>query len=257
MERSRQELIGALADILQDDPSVHAMWLEGSDACGTSDQYSDIDIWLDVEDGKADAVLVSMKAVLAGIGPLDYEYRPEHPHPQIRQAFFHVQGTSEFMVVDVCIQDHSRPSAFRKDFADHQVKVVFDKCGVIAFEEVDRADFERQLSRRVEELEKSFPLSRVGVRKGIMRGDYLEALDYYQGQMLKSLVEILRIKHQPRKHEYDLKHIRRDLPKQIVASLEDLFVVSSVADIESKSSQAEELFHETLRSLQTEDRLGC
>lgn len=29
---------------------IHAMWLEGADAVGQTDEYSDLDIYIDIED---------------------------------------------------------------------------------------------------------------------------------------------------------------------------------------------------------------
>lgn len=62
MNVSRENIINAIGDGLRDDGLVYAMWLEGSDAHGLQDEYSDIDIWLDVEDGKAEDVLDSIRA---------------------------------------------------------------------------------------------------------------------------------------------------------------------------------------------------
>lgn len=250
MSTSRQSVITAIGDGLRSNPSVYAMWLEGADAHGIDDEYSDVDIWLDVEDGEADAVMLSIKAILTAINPLDYDVEVDHPHPKIRQASFHIQGTPEFMILDICIQDHSRESAFLAGFADHKVKVVFDKCGVISYRDVDCAAFRQELSHRIEELSKTFPLARTGVSKEIKRGNYLEALDCYHG-MLGYLVELLRIEHQPTKRDYCLKHIRRDLPAEIVAKLEHLFAVSSLEDIEAKCKEADEMFRKVASDLES------
>lgn len=149
-------------------------------------------------------------------------------------------------MLDVCIQDHSREIAFLNGYADEKVEVVFDKCGVIRYQDVDWEAFRLELCARADELARVFELGRIGVRKGLGRGDYLEALSYYQDGMLKPLVEILRMRHQPTKHDFGLKHIRRDLPVEVVARLEHLFAVSSLADIEAKYPQVDEVFKETL-----------
>jgi hypothetical protein len=86
---SRQTILTALTDGLRDHPAVHALWLEGADAHGRADQYSDPDPWLDVEDGETDAVLAVMRTLLTALAPLDYDHEFRHPHPQIRQVCFH------------------------------------------------------------------------------------------------------------------------------------------------------------------------
>lgn len=36
----------------------------------------------------------------------------DHPHPLIRNAFFRLQGVSEFLLVDLCVQSHSKEFVF-------------------------------------------------------------------------------------------------------------------------------------------------
>jgi hypothetical protein len=48
----RQKIIKLLQDRLQPLGYVHALWLEGSIPQGHADEYSDIDIWIGVDDDK-------------------------------------------------------------------------------------------------------------------------------------------------------------------------------------------------------------
>ncbi len=60
--------------------------------------------------------------------------------------------------------------------------------------------------------------------------------------MLDRLVELLRIRYQPTKHDFGLKHVSRDLPAEVVAKLEHLFTVASVGDIGERLGEAEAYF---------------
>lgn len=245
MDITRESIISTLADDLRGNPSVHALWLEGADAHGLADDYSDIDLWLDVEDGSEDGVLRSIKDIALAIGPVDYECDGHNPDPRIRQAFLHIAGTPEFWILDICVQSHSRQIAFTRGFADERVRVIFDKCGVIRYADADWSALREAQKRRAEELAAALPRARTLLRKELRRGNYLEALHYYHESILKPLVELLRIRHQPTKQGFYLKHAARDLPKDVVARLERLFSVSSLADIEGKSDEAYEMLWET------------
>lgn len=240
----RESIISTLTDGLRGNPSVHALWLEGADAHGLADEYSDIDLWLDVEDGSENDVLRSIKDIARAIGPVDYECGGDNPDPQIRQAFLHIAGTPEFWILDICVQSHSRQIAFTKGFADEKVKVLFDKCGVIRYADADWPALREARKRRAEELARALPRARTLLRKELRRGSFLQALHCYHEGLLKPLVELLRIRHQPTKQGFYLKHIDRDLPNDIVALLEDLYVISSLEDICTKSQKADTILKE-------------
>ena len=125
----REDILQALRAALELHPHVHAMWLEGADARGAVDVYSDLDMWLSVEDGHEDAVLRRVREALRAVAPLDVEHETPHPRPLLRQIFFHLRDTSTFLLLDLCLQSRSRDVAFRKGV--DAVRVVFDKANVI------------------------------------------------------------------------------------------------------------------------------
>lgn len=241
---TRESIISTLTDALRNNPLVHALWLEGSDAHGLADEYSDIDLWLDVEDGSEEDVLRSIKDIAHTIGPIDYEYIGANPDPQIRQAFLHIEGTPEFWILDICIQSHSRQVALTRGFADEKITVLFDKSGVIRYADADWPALQEAQKRRAAELASALPRARTLLRKELCRGNFLEALHYYHEGLLRPLVELLRIRHQPTKQGFYLKHISRDLPGDVVALLEDLHAVSSLEEISMKSERASSILRE-------------
>ena len=46
----KNAIISKLHEKLEPLPYIYAFWLEGADAIGTADEYSDIDFWVDFED---------------------------------------------------------------------------------------------------------------------------------------------------------------------------------------------------------------
>jgi len=252
MGNNRKQIIGALENGLKKCSFVFAFWLEGADAMGTVDKYSDIDIWLDVQDGREVNVIKKVRGILSRLAPLDFVHEINHPDPKICQIFFHLKGSSEFLIIDVCVQSHSRDMLFTRGHKDEAVKVVFDKAGVVRFCDLDQAEFKRKLKLRIDELRKTFLFFQAWVMKGVRRNNFLEALSYYHSFVLAPLVELLRIYYEPTKREFGLKHVERDLPRSGLKSLEDLYKVNSTVDISVKTKAANQLFLKMLKKLKLE-----
>lgn len=66
----RNGLLRKIVSVLQGDPRVRAAWLAGSRARGTSDQYSDTDIWAVTAAQDRQAVMAHWPALAPRVGPL-------------------------------------------------------------------------------------------------------------------------------------------------------------------------------------------
>jgi hypothetical protein len=246
----RERIVAALRAALEPEPRVHALWLEGSLANGTADELSDVDLWIDVDDEWVDGVLPRVAEILGQLGELDFDYPlPRHPSPLIRQRFFHLAGTPEWLTIDVCAQAHGRNFNFTYEDADERPLVLFDKSGVVRFEHRDRAAFAAELAERVAQLRQELRLFEGWTRKRVARGTFLEALAYYEGHVLPILVELLRIRYRPDKRGYHLKHADCDLPPEVAARVAALYRIGSIEDVGRGVASARELFEETLAGL--------
>ena len=242
MNVNRKNIIETLKSEFINDNTVHAFWLEGADAHETVDEFSDIDIWFDVEDGCEEAFVQHMKKALLLIAPFDFICEKNHSHPKIRQFFIRLKNTSVFLVIDLCLQSHSRKVEFAKENEDEKAKVIFDKSGVIKYININPLGTNKATGRRKKEIEYTFEFFSVWVKKEINRDNFLEALSYYHEYILSPLTEYLRIIYQPAKKDFNLKHIKSDLPPDIVAKLEYLYKISSLKEIEEKTQEAISFF---------------
>lgn len=246
MKITRDAIIQSLKAELEPNRSVFALWLEGADAVAKVDAYSDIDIWIDAADGDEDDIFAEVECILSRLSPVDFKFEPKRPHPKIRQRLFHLAGTPEFLIADVCIQSHSRVFWYTKGHPDNAVRILFDKCDVIEFREADEHQQKMEIQDREAELKETFLFYQAWTKKALKRGDFLEGFSYYEEMVLRPLIELIRIKYQPLKREFYLKHIKRDLPDDVVRRLEPLFKVGSVEDIEDNLRLASQWFDELL-----------
>lgn len=241
---TRQLLSDRVEAALAAQPFVHAAWLEGADAAGRADAFSDIDLWADVEAGFQAQAFACIRSVLLSFGPLDVEQNVSHPQPLLEQRFYRVAGTSPFWFLDVCVQQHGRETLF----APHDsFKVLFDRGGVVQMTERTGTDatFVKGAVRALENVW----WRRVLVIKEVERGRLLEALRYYHHDVLEPLTQLLRLRYCPVKYDYGLKHSYADLPRGVTTELEQLYAVVTLADLPAALGRADTLFSKTLAAL--------
>lgn len=248
----RQTIVARLAKCLQESSTVHALWLEGADATGHADRFSDIDLWADVDANSEAQVFDVIRVALLEFGPLITDYAVAHPHPQISQHFFQVEGMPPFWFVDVCLQQHGR----KFDFRPHDpFLLLFDRHNLLEKARAAGAGWTEEygaIVARAEELQNSRWRS-VLVAKEVARSHSLEALSYYHSEVLEPLVELLRLRYCPEKREYGLKHVYRDLPLKEVRELERFYLVVYLEELPAACEQAATLFDSTLLSILTVD----
>ncbi|MDL2343379.1 hypothetical protein QOL99_04345 [Deinococcus sp. MIMF12] len=219
----RQSLLQGLQVALEAQPSVQAAWLEGADALGKADEFSDLDLWLDVTAGNEETALAAVRNAVRVFGPLDVEQERAHPDPFIRQVFYRSAGLPRFLFVDVCVQTHGREVVFGP--ADAFLPL-FDRVGVL------RQGASAPIDLRVEIADVLAGRWRhVLVEKELQRGHVLEARGYFHDEVLAPLVRLLRLKHCPEKRDYGLKHISVDLPADDLQRLERLYSLTTTEEL--------------------------
>lgn len=236
---TREAIARHLQRGLEKEPSVFAMWLEGSLATRETDDLSDIDVVVDVEDSSSDLVFERAEALLAELAPLVTSLELDIDHRFLRHRLYRLEHTSEFLTIDFVVQAHSRQFVFDREDAD-AVRVLFDRAGVIRFRE---GPWEPgHVDARAARLRDTYWALRPWVVKQIKRGKFIEAFGYYERYVLRPLVEILRLAWAPRKSDYYIKEIYRDLPEEITRELEALYKVPDVDAFSGKLEAADRLF---------------
>jgi hypothetical protein len=92
----REQVVGVLRAALLPLPYVNAAWLGGSDAFGRSDELSDVDLQVDVDDGRVAATFGAVEAALAAASPI--LYRMVMPMPTWHghaQRFYRLRDTAD------------------------------------------------------------------------------------------------------------------------------------------------------------------
>lgn len=246
-----QMIIEKLKEGLEPIQYIHAMWLEGSDAIGQADEYSDLDIYIDIEDEYEQEAIDRVQNILAKISEIDYKYVMKHGHPKLRQRIYHLKVSSEYLMIDFCLQLHSRNKEEYVYIKDNQIeaaKVIFDKSEVIRYKDNNEDDYKTFNIARLEECKYRYS-QHCRVTKYVHRGMYLEAYAYYNRYVLEPLIDMLRLIYTPSHAQYYLIHISQHIPETEVKKLEFFAKISSFKDIGEKIPLAETWFLELMCKL--------
>lgn len=247
---TRQQILGALERALEPLDYVHAMWQGGAAAFGRVDEWSDIDLQVDVDDDRVADTFTVIEETLAGLSPI--ELRNEIPQPSWHghaQVFYRLRDASPYLMLDIVVIQGSNPNKFLQPEIHGRPVVQFDKSGVVRFQPLDRGAFVAALQARLEVLRRTFDLYRTLTLKELNRGNAIEAFSFYQGFTLRPLVEVLRIRYAPFRYNFHARYLYYDLPPDVVARLEHLFFVSDGESLRVRHREAEEWFNEVSQGI--------
>lgn len=225
------KIVDELKEVMEQDAIIHAMWIAGSVAEGYEDELSDIDLWLDIDDGQDEAIFDAIERFLRSKGELDVTYR-EDMHPPFTHKVYHLAHMNPYHFIEITLHSHSHNYEFTEGI--RKVKVLFDKDETVKLKPLDGAGHIQMLQDRKHYLTEKIKLGELSVEKEIKRGQFMDALHNYQFWLVEPVIELARIKYVPLKISYGLKHGSRDLPVDMVRAIESLYMIASLEDLRNK-----------------------
>jgi predicted nucleotidyltransferase len=242
---TRDAVIKTLVEALKPLDFVHAFYESGAIAFNRLDEWSDIDLYVVVDDGKADDAFVAVETALKLLSPIRQKFAiPQLPWPGVSQAFYKLERASDYLLIDLAIITLSGPEKFLAAEIHGKAVFYFNKSDRVKVPSVDREELASTLQQRLLRLKDRFAMFNIFVQKEINRGNYLEALVLYHSMTLGSVVDVLRIKYSPFHHDFKTRYVQYELPKQIVKRLERLYFVKDWRDLRVKYREATDWFNE-------------
>jgi len=250
MVLGRAKILEAITEALQPLDYVYGMWQCGSAAFKRVDQWSDIDIVIDTHDDRVRDVFPVIDKILEALAPIEIslEY-PQAMSPGAYQKVYKLEGTSKFMVIEICALKHSSSEKFLQREIHGEVFVHFDKQNVTENKPIDEEKFYANLKTRLDNIEKLFNIYQFLIEKEVNRNNQIEALAFYQNFTLNPLVEVLRMKYKPYRYSFKTRYVYYDLPKEVVTRLEEFFFITDIRDLSLKHKEAIRWFNNTVAEL--------
>ena len=248
---TRDSIIRALTSELQPLPSVHAFWEAGAAAFNRIDEWSDIDLYIVVEDAVAvSEAFIIVEKTLTALSPIQIKHEVSWPPASgVFQKFYRLEGTSEFLLVDLAVMTLSAPDKFLGPQIHGDAVFLFNKKGSVRALPVDHEAFVRGLLERRRRLTERMELFGPFVPKEVHRGNWLEALEFYRGVVLQSLVEALRMQYGPVHYDFRVRYVYRELPPNVLRRLERLAFVKDPDELAAKYPQALVWFREAIEAV--------
>jgi hypothetical protein len=125
----------------------------------------------------------------------------------------------------------------------------FSKYGKVKPPQFDGEAFAKKVHERLERLQARFDMFNIFVQKELNRDHFLEALDLYHNLTLASLVEALRIKHNPIHYNFKMEYLHYELPSEVIKKLGDLYFVKDAKNLQEKYHEANKWFDKTMRDI--------
>lgn len=255
---TRPALIAAVRGALEPLPFVHCLWEGGSVCFGCNDQWSDVDLQCEVDDERIAAAFDAVEAALARVAETSLRFVvPEPAWHGHSQRFYRFANAEPWLMLDLCVMKRGAAHKFNEPAIHGQAGVLFDRSGLFGSNVVrtDRAAFETRLRGRIESLRARFAMFQVLVEKETWRRNPIDALHFYQGLTLAPLVELLRIKHDPLRHNWGSRYLHRILPAAAAKRLQKLMFVGTPRQIPAKRTEAAAWFEELAAELEARPRL--
>lgn len=250
MPVTRVPIIAACKAALESLPFVEAAWLGGSEAFGRNDQYSDIDLGATGPEDRWEETFARLERALEALSPIKTRLvlpMPTwHGHPQ---RFYALRDTDEFLRVDVIYLLPRNRAEFLEPTRHGRPVVLFDRTGALAPTELDWPAHHARMRQRLVTLRQTFDMFWKQPVKSALRGDEIEAVNWYFNFVLRPLIEVLRMKHCPARYDFAYRYTTIDLPADVVSTLRELHRVHGCDDVRAKVARAGSVFHETVATL--------
>lgn len=112
-ELTREIVIQTLVDALEPLDYVHALWEGGAAAFDRIDEWSDIDLYLVVDDKRVDETFLAVEAALKSMSLIKQKYNVSHPPESgLFQTFYKLEDASEYLIIDLAVLTLSSPDKF-------------------------------------------------------------------------------------------------------------------------------------------------
>ena len=142
---TRNEIIDAIVKSLKPLKFVHAFWEGGAIAFDRVDQWSDMDLYIVVEEEKVDDTFSTIEKTLEQLSRIKLKYEVEHPKQlRLSQAFYRLEDADAFHIVDLAILTPSSPEMYLEPEIHGNAVFYFNKEGKIVVPHVDKSRFRKR-----------------------------------------------------------------------------------------------------------------
>ena len=254
---TREHIRDLVQRTLEPLPFVHALWEGGSACFDRTDAWSDVDLQACVDDERVSDAFAAVEAACEKACGIDAVFAvPEPAWHGHAQRFYRFRGQPPWLLLDLCMQKRGGGHRFLETEIHGKRIFLFDRMGLEAAQlPPDRDAREKKLRARLTYLQSRAGMFAHLVEKEMRRRRAIDALVFYQSMILQPLVELLRIRHDPWRHDFGMRYLHEALPPIAARRVQELSYVRNPDDLRSKSRVALRWFDELATDLGRRPRL--
>ena len=246
----RSVIIQTLINSLKPLNYIHAFYEGGAAAFNRVDEWSDLDLYLVVDDEKVNETFIIVEKTLESLSPIKQKIDlPQTPWLGVSQAFYRLKDTNEYLIIDLCVLKLSSSEKFLEPEIHGKVVFYFNKSGKVKPPQLDKKALVKKVHERLDRLQVRLDMFNIFVQKEINRDHLLEAIDLYHSFTLATLVEALRIRYNPVHYNFKMEYLHYELPSEIIEKLGHLYFVKDAKDLQEKYHQAIKWFNKTMQEI--------
>jgi predicted nucleotidyltransferase len=209
----------------------------GSAAFGRDDEWSDIDFQIVVKDEFVEQAVQILEKAMQSVAPVEESYiLPAPTWHGHWQGFYKLKDISPYLLLDVLIMKESSPSYFTEVELHGTPHIFFDKTGKLGKEHIDTDELNKIIPLRIKRIEYISKMFHLFIDKEIKRNREMDAFDLYYNLLLRSLVELLRIKYDTARWSFGCRYLSSDLPEEIYQEIKTFSYVKDLADLQHKKN---------------------
>lgn len=243
---TRDSMVQALVSSLRPLRYVRALWEGGSAAFDRVDRWSDLDLYILVDEARVADAFKVVERTLRTLSPISQTYVVEAGFEGVSQKFYRLRDANEFTVIDLAILTPGSPEMFLAPEIHGTNVFYFNKGGAAKVKPLDKASLTSRRKKRLRRLTLRLAIFNNYVVKELERGHPLEALEDYRAVTLATLIEALRIRFSPLHFDFRMHYIDRELPPDTLRRLRRLSYVRDLKDLKRKYKEATDWCKETL-----------
>ncbi len=231
---SKAQFHNLLKETIPQEDHIFGAWLGGSSATGHEDELSDTDLVL--MGGDFETSFKIIEEIISEYRPIIQIYHVPGPtlFKNTQQRFYLLQDSPDTYFLDVLVFTSLEAEVYQEFFNQErhgQPVILTDKRGILRearkFPKKDYPNFNQNHLTRFEIIYRTF-------QKESMRGKYVDSHLFYQ-RLIHILVEAKRILYSPQRHDFGLRYIYYDLPREEASFIEKMLKVS---DLETMKKNA-------------------
>lgn len=249
---NRSQLVESIKSWAIANKNLLAAWEGGSAATGRLDQYSDLDLYLVVEED-VEVVFSSLEDYLAKKFGIIRKFRiPEPAWHGLSQCFYVVDQVTPLVYMDVAVIKHAAPDKYMERDRHGDAIVWFDHAKIYDPTPSSKEDMISRGKALYAAATSADFLTMLEIEKGIKRGHFLDVFPPFYGFVQRQLVVMLNLKYRPERADFGLRYGRIDYGAEDVSLVEEAIKVSKLSDLEKQYYLVKKRYQELANDLATD-----